>query len=257
MQHRREHRPYGDLNAPIAIRRKPTLERTAIRFAGLGALAFIATAVLLLDPQSQHPRLASTKVAEASAIACNPQKLELAAYPSVIAVASDDRLAEQTSLERISSDADSSWETPTAEAQVASADQPIQQTPPERISSDASSSEETRAAEAQVASGDQPSQQPSAEEVSSGAGSSEETRAAEAQVAAPMVLAHNDIAAPVAPKAIKKSLASNSQLRTGKLAHAQKSKSPAPRRRRALTNYPSLRIGANIPMFDPVRYSSN
>ena len=229
MQHRREHRPFGDLNAPIAIRRKPTLERTAIRFAGLGALAFIATAVLLLDPQSQHPRLASTKVdssAEASAIACNPQKLELAAYPSVTTVASDDRPAEQTSsLERISSDADSSGETHAGDAQVASADQPTQQTPPEGISS--------------------------------GAGSSEETHTVEAQVTAPVVLAHNDIAAPVAPKAIKKPLASNSQLRTDKLAHTKKSKSSAPRRRKMLTNYPSLRIGANIPMFDPVRYSSN
>ena len=293
MQHRRKHRPFADLRAPVALRRRLTLERAAIRFVGLGALAFIATAVLLLDPQSQHPRLASTKVdssVEASATACELLKLELVACPSVtpatsggqptqqasserissdpgsseethaagIQVASVAQPSEQTSPERVSSDADrpdSPGETRTAEVQVTPADQPSEQTSPERVSSDPDSSGETRAAEVQFASVDQPGQQTSPEPVSSDPGSPGETRATEAQVPAPVVLAHNDIVVPVALKAVKESQAANSQLTTGKLAHASKSKSPVPRRRRLVRDYPSLRIGASTPMLDLARYS--
>ena len=325
MKHRRELRPYGDLRAPIVVPRRPTLERTAIQFAGLGALAFIATAVLLLEPQSQYPRLASTKVdssTEASATACEPLKLGLAACPSVIAVTSGGRPSEQTSPERSSADAGSPEETPaaetqvasdgepgeqtspepitsdadkpdrpgetrTAEAQVTSADQWSEQTSPERVSSDSDSSGETHAAEAQiasidqsseqtspelvrsdadmpeeiraggaqVASADQPSEQISPERVSSDPRSSRETHAAETQVPAPVVQAHNDIVVPVALKAVKEPQAALPQPKTGKLAHTSKSKSPAPRRRRLVRDYPSLRIGASTPMLDLARYS--
>ena len=290
MQHRRKHRPFADLRAPVALRRRLTLERTAIRFVGLGALAFIATAVLLLDPQSQRPRLASTKVdssVEASATACKPLKLELVACPSVTPATSGGQPTQQASSERISSDPGSSEETHaagtqvasvaqpseqtapergssdigspeetrTAEVQVTPADQPSEQTSPERVSSDPDSSGETRAAEVQFASVDQPGQQTSPEPVSSDPGSPGETRATEAQVPAPVVLAHNDIVVPVALKAVKESQAANSQLTTGKLAHASKSKSPVPRRRRLVRDYPSLRIGASTPMLDLARYS--
>jgi hypothetical protein len=243
------------------VPRRPTLERTAIQFAGLGALAFIATAILLLEPQSQYPRLASTKVdssTEASATACKPLKLGLVACPSVIAATSGGQPSEQTSPERSSADAGSPEETYAAETQVAFDGEPGEQTSPERITSDADKPDrpgETRTAEAQVTSADQWSEQTSPERVSSDPRSSRETHAAETQVPAPVVQAHNDIVVPVALKAVKEPQAALPQPKTGKLAHTSKSKSPAPRRRRLVRDYPSLRIGASTPMLDLARYS--
>jgi hypothetical protein len=172
-------------------------------------------------------------------------------------IASTDQPTAQASPEHVSSDVDGSGETRAAEAQVASGDQPNQQTSPERISSDIVSPGEMHAAEAQVASGSESGEQTPPERISSDAGSSEEIRATEAQSAAPMALARNDIVVPVALQAAKEPQATSSQLRTDKLAHVRKSKSPMPRRRRLVRDYPSLRIGASTPMFDPVRYSYN